>query len=145
MESQGFESVGLIGDYEDASYSTSLPKSSAISHKLTSILSTSFANTELRDVLRGLDEKGIQNTPETRRRLRLDAQKEVIDRNSDIIQDFGLVAEVGPPRSDLMVCASAEMSPATSAYWIDNSKPESLLRGYASTCGCCTTRDRSCA
>jgi len=99
MDSHDIEVAGLNGDYEDGSISSSLPKSSAISHKLTSILSTSFANTELRDVLRSLDEQGVQNTPETRRSLRLDAQKEVIDRNGDIIQDFGHVAEVGPPSS----------------------------------------------
>ena len=99
MEVHNFETAGMTGDYEDGNYYSSLPKSNAISHKLASILSTSFANTELRDVLRSLDEKGVQNTPETRRRLRLDAQKEVIDRNGDIIQDFGHVAEVRPPRS----------------------------------------------
>ena len=99
MDSLGFEGAGLNGDYEDGNVSSSLPKASAISHKLTSILSTSFVNTELRDVLRSLDEKGVRNTPETRRRLRLDAQKEVIDHNGDIIQDFGHVAEVGPRRS----------------------------------------------
>ncbi|MCJ1246607.1 Golgi transport complex subunit 6 [Trapelia coarctata] len=93
MDGQSFGAAGLSGDFEEGNYSSSLPKSSAISHKLASILSTSFASTELRDVLRSLDEKGIQNTPETRRRLRLDAQKEVIDRNGDIIQDFGHVAE----------------------------------------------------
>jgi len=99
MDGNSFEAAGLIGDYGDGNSSSSIPKSNAISHKLASILSTSFANTELRDVLRSLDEKGIQNTPETRRRLRLDAQKEVIDRNGDIIRDFGHVAEVGPPSS----------------------------------------------
>lgn len=99
MDSHDFNVAGLTGDYEDGSLFSSLPKSSAISHKLTSILSTSFANPELRDVLRSLDEKGVLNTPEIRRHLRLDAQKEVIDRNGDIIQDFGHVAEVGRPSS----------------------------------------------
>jgi hypothetical protein len=41
-----------------------------------------------------LDERGVQNTAETRRQLRLDLQKEVIDSNGEIIDEFAKVAEV---------------------------------------------------
>lgn len=40
-----------------------------------------------------LDERGLQNTAETRRNLRLDIQQELIDCNGEIVQDFGKVAE----------------------------------------------------
>lgn len=38
--------------------------------------------------------RGIHNTAETRRQLRLDVQKEVVDCNAEIVKDFGKVAEV---------------------------------------------------
>ncbi|KAM0794427.1 oligomeric Golgi complex subunit 6 [Usnea florida] len=68
-------------------------RSTALSNKLSSVLSASYADSEIRDALRSLDEKEIKNTAETRRRLRLDIQKEVIQRNGAIIQEFGHVAE----------------------------------------------------
>lgn len=71
-------------------------RSNALSNKLSSILSASYADSEIRDALRTLDERQIKNTPETRRAIRLDVQKEVIERNGDIIKDFGHVAEVRP-------------------------------------------------
>jgi hypothetical protein len=44
--------------------------------------------------LETLDNRGVQNTAETRRQLRLEVQKEVIDCNGKIVEDFGKVAEV---------------------------------------------------
>lgn len=69
-------------------------RSNALSHKITNVLSTSYADLEIRDALRTLDERAIQNTPESRRRLRLDLQKDVIECNGNIVKDFGDVAEV---------------------------------------------------
>lgn len=57
------------------------------------MLSTSYADTEFRESLALLDERGISNSAETRRQLRLDAQKEVIDSNGKIITEFGRVAD----------------------------------------------------
>ena len=71
-------------------------KPNALSNKLSSVLSASYADSEIRDALRSLDEKGIRNNAETRRKLRLDAQKEVIERDGAIVQEFGHVAEVRP-------------------------------------------------
>ncbi|KAL1956184.1 hypothetical protein VTO42DRAFT_7531 [Malbranchea cinnamomea] len=65
----------------------------AFSNRLSSVLSSSFTDADIRDALRILDNRGIQNTAETRRTLRLDIQKEVIDTNGRIIRDFGEVAE----------------------------------------------------
>ena len=86
-----------VGGYDDESIVLSLPqRSNALSNKLSNILSTSFADAEIRDALRILDERGVQNTAETRRGLRLEAQKEVIQCDGEIIKDFGKVAEVRP-------------------------------------------------
>lgn len=71
-------------------------RSNALSNKLSGVLSASYADSEIRDALRSLDEKDIRNTPEIRRRLRLDVQKEVIQRNGDVVHEFGHVAEVRP-------------------------------------------------
>ena len=73
---------------------TPASRSNALSQKITGVLSTSYADLEIRDALRTLDERTIQNTPEIRRRLRLGLQKDVIESNGDIIKDFGNVAEV---------------------------------------------------
>lgn len=66
----------------------------ALSARITSVLSASYADLEIRHALETLDERGIQNTAETRRQLRLDVQREVIECNGEIVRDFGAVAEV---------------------------------------------------
>lgn len=73
----------------------SAPRQSALSNKITSVLSTSYADLDIRDTLEILDRRGFQNTSVARRQLRLDVQKEVMDCNAEIIRDFGQVAEVG--------------------------------------------------
>ena len=90
-----YDLTSLTASYDDNPTNSAFPqRSHALSNKLNSILSTSFADVEIREALRTLDERQIRNSPETRRWLRLDTQKEVIDCNSDIIKDFGHVAEV---------------------------------------------------
>jgi hypothetical protein len=66
----------------------------ALSSRITSVLSASYADLEIRDALETLDARGVQNTAETRRQLRLQVQKEVIQCNGEIVKDFGAVAEV---------------------------------------------------
>lgn len=66
----------------------------ALSSRITSVLSASYADLEIRDALETLDARGISNTAETRRQIRLDVQKEVIECNGEIVKDFGEVAEV---------------------------------------------------
>lgn len=73
---------------------SSSAKAGAISSKITKLLSSSFADSEIRDALAILDARGVTNNAETRRNLRQDAQKEVIDCNAEIVADFGMVAEV---------------------------------------------------
>ena len=66
-----------------------------MSAKIITVLSSSFADSEFRESLRLLDNRGIKNGPETRRNLRLNLQKEVIQSNGEIIDEFGKVAKVG--------------------------------------------------
>ncbi|CAA9956848.1 component of oligomeric golgi complex 6 [Pyrenophora teres f. maculata] len=65
----------------------------ALSTRITNVLSASYADLEIRDALETLDARGVQNTAETRRQLRLEVQKEVIQCNGEIVKDFGQVAE----------------------------------------------------
>jgi len=69
-----------------------IPRLSTLTTKITTILSSSLANIEIRDSLEALDSRRIQNTSSTRRNLRLDLQAEAIKSNSEIIRDFGNVA-----------------------------------------------------
>jgi hypothetical protein len=66
----------------------------ALSSRITSVLSASYADLEIRDALETLDARGVRNTAETRRQIRRDVQKEVIQCNGEIVKDFGQVAEV---------------------------------------------------
>ena len=94
IASQSF-AYDLSESFDDKLAVTSTPqRSNALANKLSSVLSASYADSEIRDALRILDDKQVRNTAEARRRVRLDVQKEVIERNGDIIKDFGQVAEV---------------------------------------------------
>ncbi|KAI9820865.1 MAG: Golgi transport complex subunit 6 [Thelocarpon impressellum] len=84
---------GLLGHESSSSESLSAPRASALSNKLANVLSASYADLDIRDALETLDKRGVENTPETRRQLRLDVQREVIECNGEIIREFGLVAE----------------------------------------------------
>ncbi|KAI9038177.1 Golgi transport complex subunit COG6 [Aspergillus affinis] len=68
-------------------------RSNALSNRLTSVLSASYADSDIRDALETLSLRGVHNTAEVRRQLRLDVQKEVVDSNATIVRDFGKVAE----------------------------------------------------
>lgn len=70
---------------------------SSLSSKVSAVLSASYADTEFRESLALLDDRQVHSTSETRRTLRLDLQKEVIDSNGEIIDEFDKVAQVWPP------------------------------------------------
>ena len=76
--------------------STAAPasRSTALSNKLNSVLSSSYADPEIRTTFTLLDERGLKNDSENRRNLKFEAQKHVLDCNVQIVQDFGKVAEV---------------------------------------------------
>lgn len=86
-----------LSDGFDSPTSPSSPqalRNNPLSSKVTSVLSASYADSDIRDALSLLDEKKLENNAETRRRIRLDVQREVIESNGDIIREFGHVAEV---------------------------------------------------
>ena len=90
-----YTSQDYPGDYDDKGASIAGQRSLALTQKLTGILSVSYADSEIRDALRLLDLKNVQNTPDLRRSIRFDLQKDVIECNASIVQNFGQVAEVG--------------------------------------------------
>ncbi|SPO01311.1 related to Conserved oligomeric Golgi complex subunit 6 [Cephalotrichum gorgonifer] len=63
------------------------------SSKVNGVLATSYADSEFREVLSMVDERGLENSSELRRQIRLQLQKEVIESNGEIIREFGHVAE----------------------------------------------------
>jgi hypothetical protein len=69
-------------------------RNTALGARLTSVLSSSYADYEIRDALRLLDDGGVHNDEDTRRNLKANAQKQAIDSNAKIVDDFGHVAEV---------------------------------------------------
>ena len=75
-----------------ASVGAAAPRSNALQNRITSVLSASYADLEIRDALSILDQQGLQNTADARRNLRLDVQQELIECNGEIVQDFGKVA-----------------------------------------------------
>ncbi|GJC87333.1 conserved oligomeric golgi complex subunit 6 [Colletotrichum liriopes] len=82
-----------LGTPPSPSTPTSTRTPNPLSSKVTTVLSTSYADSEFRDALQLLDSRGLKNTAETRRQLRLDLQKEVVDSNGEIVYQFGLVAD----------------------------------------------------
>lgn len=65
-----------------------------LTSKIASVLSTSYTDSDFRDTLDLFDKRALQHHTKINRRLRLDLHKEVIDRNSDVLNEFGKVAEV---------------------------------------------------
>lgn len=66
-----------------------------LASKVNSILSISFADSDIKDALCILDTRGLNNTNATRRQLRYNIQKEVIESNGVIIEELGHVSAVG--------------------------------------------------
>jgi hypothetical protein len=99
MSTSYFQERGTPVSQDGSSPATPLAGSAsrganALSNRITSVLSASYADLEIRDALETLDARGVRNTAETRRQIRLDVQKEVIQVNGEIVKDFGEVAEV---------------------------------------------------
>lgn len=98
MSTSSFEKVASPGAESGSSLlsppaSSSGPRSNALQNRITSVLSASFVDLEISDALSILDERGVQNTADSRRNLRLDVQEELIQCNGEIVQDFAKVAE----------------------------------------------------
>lgn len=88
----GLDSPLTPGGDDFAASSSSSKRTTALSTKLTSVLSSSYADHEIRDALRLLDSQGLKNDDSARRNLKANAQREVIECNARIVDDFGVVA-----------------------------------------------------
>jgi hypothetical protein len=64
-----------------------------LASKLSTVLATSYADSDFRDAVALLDQRSVRNTAETRRQLRLHVQKDVISSSAGVIQEFGQVAD----------------------------------------------------
>lgn len=99
-------------------------RSSALSNKITTVLSSSYADSDIRDALSILDARDVHNNADTRRKLRLDAQQEVIECNREVVEDFGKVAEVCCWNQKLAIRTPAyRMGTAVETYWHDDCDP----------------------
>jgi conserved oligomeric Golgi complex subunit 6 len=75
----------------DEDLTTPKQKSTALTTKISTLLSTTYTS-ELRDTLHLLDSRNLVNNESTRRNLKPQAEREVIDINAAIIDDFGILA-----------------------------------------------------
>lgn len=73
---------------------SSVKRSNALSNRLTNVLSSSYADTEIRDALRLFDARYRDKDIENEVDLRYETQREVIEANARIIDDFAKVARV---------------------------------------------------
>ncbi|OAA73773.1 ATPase, AAA-type, core [Cordyceps fumosorosea ARSEF 2679] len=62
--------------------------------KVSALLSTSYSDADFRSAVALIDHRGIRNDGKTRRRLRLELQKEVIENNGKVLDDFSSVSDV---------------------------------------------------
>ncbi|CAD6503023.1 BgTH12-02694 [Blumeria graminis f. sp. triticale] len=64
----------------------------SLASKITTVLSASYTDSDIRDAIHLLDKQNLKNTPATRRQLRHHIQKDLIESNGNLINEFGLVA-----------------------------------------------------
>ncbi|EDN92094.1 hypothetical protein SS1G_07956 [Sclerotinia sclerotiorum 1980 UF-70] len=127
------QSYSGFSDGADSPGSPLASRTNPLSSKVTSVLSASYADSDIRDALSLLDKRGIQNTAETRRQLRLDVHREVIESNGDIIREFGHVAEEA---SELMkqqeqMQAKQELLNAFNAHFVMSDDDIAMLTSTA--------------
>lgn len=88
-----FRNNSIIQDI-DASDGSAVKRSTVLSNKLTDALSSSYADTEIRDALRLFDARYGDKVLDQDIDLRYETQKEAIQANARIIDDFSKVAQV---------------------------------------------------
>jgi conserved oligomeric Golgi complex subunit 6 len=92
--SDGFNSSEFSQPLSPSVDLSSSKRVNALTAKLANVLSSSYADSEIREALRLLDLQRRRNDEAFRRNLKFESQKEVIDANAHIVKDFGKVAEV---------------------------------------------------
>lgn len=90
----------LSGDTLDSPFSPgeegqASKRATALSTKLATVLSASYADSEIREALRLFDLRDVASHEGGTHNLKALAEKEVIDANARVVDDFGHVAEVG--------------------------------------------------
>ncbi|KAM3427631.1 hypothetical protein MY4824_009309 [Beauveria thailandica] len=65
----------------------------ALATKVSAVLSASYTDAEFRGAVALIEHRGLKHDGRTRRRLRLELQKEVIEKNGKILDDFGFVSD----------------------------------------------------
>lgn len=83
--------VNLDGPDGDLS---SAKRNNVLTSKLTSVLSSSYADSEIRDALRVFDGRYGRDELDSEFDLKYETQREVIEANARIIKDFSEVAKV---------------------------------------------------
>ncbi|KAF1809000.1 oligomeric complex COG6 [Eremomyces bilateralis CBS 781.70] len=70
----------------------SFPRGSTVSSRISNILSVSYADQAIRDALQTLQSRGASDYNQVRRHFYHDVQKETIQCNAEVVQDFGKIA-----------------------------------------------------
>jgi len=66
-------------------------------HRVTAVLSSAYSDTEFRETLSALDERATNHDAESRRQLRLHLQRDVIEHDGHVVDEFGKIADVSTP------------------------------------------------
>lgn len=90
----GLSRDSLDGPISPSDESVASKRSTALSTKLAAVLSTPYADSEIREALRLFDIRDVTSDSWSRQNLKALAEREVIDSNARIVDDFGHVAEV---------------------------------------------------
>lgn len=91
---ESFSRDGLDSPLSPSEDGIASKRATALSTKLASVLSTPYADSEIREALRLFDLRDVASDDWSRQNLKALAEKEVIDCDARIVDDFGHVAEV---------------------------------------------------
>ncbi|KAK9479260.1 oligomeric Golgi complex subunit 6, partial [Lipomyces japonicus] len=88
----GLDDPSLLAVEVNAKVKNGTTRSNLLSLKLAEILSTSYADSNIRDALVLLDKRIQDNTPEMRRQFRANVEAEVIEANGQVLEQFSKIA-----------------------------------------------------
>ncbi|KHJ32898.1 putative component of oligomeric golgi complex 6 [Erysiphe necator] len=98
-----------------------------LTSKVNSVLSVSYADSDFKDALSILDTRGLNNNSVTRRQLRYDVQKEVIESNGYIIGELGYVSEQLKKIGTTIMCLNQSFKELKSIVSIAHQETSSTL------------------
>ncbi|KAG6049521.1 hypothetical protein E4U17_006793 [Claviceps sp. LM77 group G4] len=103
-------------------------KVTSVSAKVTSVLSVSFSDSEFRDTLSLFDQRMLPNDAKSRRKIRLDLQKDVLECNGLVIDRFGRVVEQLSHVRDVLDTLNTEYETMKSQIELAQSETSSILK-----------------